>query len=332
MADQKTTAKTSVLLEETRIFEAPKELAENSNVMKWMKEKGFKTEREMRLWCSANYIQFWGEMAKTYADWFEPWASTLEWKPPYARWFVGGKCNVAYNCVDRHAQGAKKDKVAYIFVPEPVDQPTQKITYAMLEKEVNKFANGLKSLGVQKGDRVMLYMPMIPQLPIAMLAIAKIGAIHCIVFSGFSSGGLNSRIMDAEAKVVITVDGFYRRGKPLALKPNVDEATANTPSVQKVVVYKRTGVQVPMKEGKIFGGATWWPESLTYASARRWMPRIGCSSCTPPEPLASPRVSSTSTADIASVLLRLCTGSSILRTVMSGGAQLISDGSPATHT
>ena len=215
LAEEKATAKTSVLLEETRIFEAPKDLAENSNVMKWMKEKGFKTEREMRLWCSANYIQFWGEMAKTYADWFEPWSSTLEWKPPYAKWFVGGKCNVTHNCVDRHAQGAKKDKVAYIFVPEPTDQPTQKITYAQLEKEVNKFANGLKSLGVVKGDRVMLYMPMIPQLPIAMLAIAKIGAIHCIVFSGFSSGGLNSRIMDAEAKVVITVDGFYRRGKPL---------------------------------------------------------------------------------------------------------------------
>ena len=250
LAEQKATAKTSVLYEETRLFEPSKELVENSNVMKWMKEKGFKTERELRLWCSANYIQFWGEMAKTYADWFEPWSSTLEWKPPYAKWFLGGKCNVTYNCVDRHAMGAKKDKVAYIFVPEPTEQPTQKITYLQLSKEVNKFANGLKSLGVQKGDRVMLYMPMIPQLPIAMLAIAKIGAIHCIVFSGFSSGGLNSRILDAEAKVVVTADGFYRRGKPLPLKPNVDEATANTPSVQKVIVVKRTGIEVPMKQGK----------------------------------------------------------------------------------
>jgi len=250
MAEQKATAKTSVLYEETRVFEPSKELVENSNVMKWMKEKGFKTEREMRLWCSANYIQFWGEMAKTYADWFEPWSSTLEWIPPYAKWFVGGKCNVAYNSVDRHAKGAKKDKVAYIFVPEPTDQPTQKITYLELYKEVNKFANGLKSLGVQKGDRVMLYMPMIPQLPIAMLAIAKIGAIHCIVFSGFSTGGLNSRILDAEAKVVVTTDGLYRRGKPIPLKPNVDEATANTPTVQNVIVVKRTGLEVPMKQGK----------------------------------------------------------------------------------
>ncbi len=250
MAEQKATAKTSVLYEETRLFEPSKELVENSNVMKWMKEKGFKTERELRLWCSANYIQFWGEMAKTYADWFEPWSSTLEWIPPYAKWFVGGKCNVAYNSVDRHALGAKKDKVAYIFVPEPTDQPTQKITYLQLYKEVNKFANGLKSLGVQKGDRVMLYMPMIPQLPIAMLAIAKIGAIHCIVFSGFSSGGLNSRIMDAEAKAVITTDGLYRRGKPIPLKPNVDEATANTPTVKNVIVVKRTGLEVPMKQGR----------------------------------------------------------------------------------
>ncbi|MDD1736461.1 MAG: acetate--CoA ligase, partial [Methanothrix sp.] len=248
--EQKATAKTSVLYEETRVFEPSKELVENSNVMKWMKEKGIKTERELRLWCSANYIQFWGEMAKTYADWFEPWSSTLEWIPPYAKWFVGGKCNVAYNSVDRHAKGAKKDKVAYIFVPEPTDQPTQKITYLQLYKEVNKFANGLKSLGVQKGDRVMLYMPMIPQLPIAMLAIAKIGAIHCIVFSGFSSGGLNSRIMDAEAKAVVTTDGLYRRGKPIPLKPNVDEATANTPTVKNVIVVKRTGLEVPMKAGR----------------------------------------------------------------------------------
>ena len=140
---------------------------------------------------------------------------------------------MAYNAVDRHAAGAKADKVAYIFVPEPVDQPTQKITYADLAKRVNKLANGLKSLGVVKGDRVSIYMPMIPETPIAMLACAKIGAIHSVVFSGFSSGGLNSRVLDAESKVVITTDGFFRRGKPLPLKPNVDEATANTPSVQE---------------------------------------------------------------------------------------------------
>ena len=157
---------------------------------------------------------------------------------------------MTYNSVDRHAKGARKDEVAYIFVPEPTDQPTQKITYGDLYKEVNKFANGLKSLGVKKGDRITLYMPMVPQLPIAMLASAKIGAIHSIVFSGFSAGGLNSRILDAEAKVVVTTDGLYRRGKPIPLKPNVDEATTNTPSVQKVIVVKRTGIDIPMKQGK----------------------------------------------------------------------------------
>jgi acetyl-CoA synthetase len=248
MADQKAT--TSVLLEETRIFPAPKELAENSNVMQWMKKKGFTTEREMRAWTSQHYIQFWGEMAQTYADWFEPWAQVLNWQPPYAKWFVGGKCNVAYNAVDRHAKGAKKDKTAYIFVPEPVDQPTQRITYGQLYEMVNKFANGLKSLGVTKGDRVSIYMPMIPETAVAMVACAKIGAIHSVVFSGFSAGGLNSRILDAESKVVITTDGFYRRGKPIALKPNVDEAVSNAPSVQNVVVVKRTGIDIPMKAGK----------------------------------------------------------------------------------
>ncbi len=248
MAEQKAT--TSVLLEETRVFAPPKDLVENSNVMKWMKAKGFTTEREMRAWTGQNFIAFWDEMAKTYADWFEPWAQTLNWQPPYAKWFVGAKCNVAYNAVDRHATGAKKDKVAYIFVPEPTDQPTQKITYAELAKRVNKLANGLKSLGVTKGDRVSIYMPMIPETPIAMLACAKIGAIHSVVFSGFSAGGLNSRVLDAESKVVITTDGFFRRGKPLPLKPNVDEATANTPSVKNVVVVKRAGINVPMKEGK----------------------------------------------------------------------------------
>ena len=226
------------------------DLAESTNVMQWMKRRGFRSEREMRLWCSANYVEFWGEMAQTYANWFEPYAQVLNWQPPYAKWFVGGKINVAYNAVDRHTSKAKKDKVAYIFVPEPMDQPTQKITYAELAKAVNKFANGLKSLGIHKGDRVSIYMPMIPETPIAMLACAKIGAIHSVVFSGFSARGLNRRILDAESKVVVTTDGFFKGGKSLSLKPNVDEATANTPSVQNVVVVKRTSIDVPMKTGK----------------------------------------------------------------------------------
>jgi len=249
MAEQKA-ATTSVLLEETRVFTPSKELAENSVVMKWMKKKGFATEKEMRAWTGQNFIQFWGEMANDYAEFFEPYAQILEWKPPYAKWFVGGKINVAYNAVDRHALGANKDKVAYIFVPEPTDQPTRKITYGDLYKEVNKFANGLKSLGVKKGDRVSVYMPMIPETAMTMLACAKIGAIHSVVFSGFSAGGLGSRVQDAESVVVVTTDGFYRRGKPLALKPNVDEAVKDAPSVKNVVVVKRTGQEVPMTAGR----------------------------------------------------------------------------------
>ena len=152
-----------------------------------MKKKGFKTEKELREWCSKNYIEFWDEMAKEYIDWFKPYTKVLDDSGmPYFKWFTGGEVNITYNAVDRHAKGAKKDKVAYIWVPEPTDQPTQKITYGDLYKEVNKLANGLKSLGLKKGDRVSVYMPMIPQLPITVLACAKLGVIHSVVFSGFS--------------------------------------------------------------------------------------------------------------------------------------------------
>ncbi len=244
------TAKTSSLQEETRIFNTPQDIIEHSNAYQWMMKKGFKTEAEMRKWCSDNYIEFWDEMAKTYADWFEPYTKVLDDSgKPYYKWYTGGKINVAYNAVDRHAKGANKDKVAYHFIGEPVGD-VRDITYAQLYKEVNMMANALKSAGVVKGDRVVAYLPMIPELPITMLACAKIGAIHTVVFSGFSSGGLNSRVNDAEAKVVVTADGFYRRGKPLPLKPNVDEAMKTAPSVKKVVVVKRTGVSVPMQEGR----------------------------------------------------------------------------------
>jgi len=249
------TGKTKVLQEETRIFEPPKELVENSNVMKYMKKKGFKTEKELREWCSKNYIEFWDEMAKEYVDWFKPYSKVMDDSGmPYFKWFTGGEVNITYNCVDRHAKGAKKDKVAYIWVPEPTDQATQKITYGDLYKEVNKLANGLKSLGLKKGDRVSVYMPMIPQLPITVLACAKLGVIHSVVFSGFSSKGLSDRAADCGSRAIITTDGLYRRGKPVPLKPNVDEALAGAPSVEHVIVYKRTGIEVPWKDGR----DVWW--------------------------------------------------------------------------
>jgi acetyl-CoA synthetase len=166
------TAGRDVLADDKRLYLPPRELVENSNVMQWLRKKGFKTEAEMRTWTGENFVEFWDEMAKTYADWFEPYKSTLEWKPPYARWFVGGKCNVAYNAVERHANSWRRNKVAYIFVGEPVGD-VRKITYFELNREINKFANALKSVGVKKGDRVGIYLPMIPALPIANAGVCQ---------------------------------------------------------------------------------------------------------------------------------------------------------------
>ena len=235
------------------IYPPPKELAENSNILQWMRERGIQTYEEL-LERAKNYTWFWEEMAKE-LDWFQPWTQVLDWKLPFAKWFLGGKINIAYNALDRHMKTPRKDKVAYIFEGEPGE--VERWTYAQLYAETNKLANALKKLGVQKGDRVTIYLPMIPQVAIAMLACAKLGVIHSVVFSGFSSGALKDRILDAEAKVLITADGGYRRGKIIPLKKNADDALAETPGVQKVIVYKRTGQEdVPMKPDR----DVWWHE------------------------------------------------------------------------
>ena len=162
----------------------------------------------MRAWTAQNYVQFWDEMARTYANWFEPYKQVLdESGKPYYKWFVGGKCNVAYNAVDRHAHSWRMNKIAYYFIGEPVGD-VRAITYGELEHEVNKFANALKSMGVKKGDRVGMYLPMIPELSIAMLACAKIGAIHVVIFSGFSAGAARERLQDSEPMVLVTCDGL----------------------------------------------------------------------------------------------------------------------------
>jgi len=237
------------------LYYPPRDLVENSNVMQWMKKKGLKTEKEMRAWTSQHYVEFWDEMARTYADWFEPYRSVVQWKSPNASWFVGGKINVAHNAVDRHAHSWRRNKLAYIFVGEPVDD-VRKITYYELYREVCRFANALKSMGVKKGDRVGIYLPMIPELPVAMLACAKIGAVHVVVFSGFSAGAVRDRLEDSEPKVLVTCDGSYRRGKPIATKPQADEAIEGLKSIQKVVVVKRNGQETPMKEGR----DVWWDD------------------------------------------------------------------------
>lgn len=205
---------------------------------------------------------YWANQA-TQLDWFRPWDTVLQWDPPHARWFDGGEINVAYNCLDRHVNAGKGDKVAYYWEGENGDRKV--ITYAQLLEDVQRFANALKSLGVQRGDRVAIYMPMIVELPIAMLACARIGAPHTVVFGGFSAEALRDRINDAEAEVVITADGGYRRGKELALKEQVDNALADDacPSVNAVIVARRTGQAVTMQEGRDI----WWDEIVARQSA-----------------------------------------------------------------
>src|SRR3984957_17411033 len=187
---------------------------------------------------AADWEGFWAEQAGA-LDWFRAWDSVLEWDLPFARWFDGGTLNVSYNCLDRHVAAGRGDKVAFHWEGEPGDSRT--ITYAQLLVDVSRFANTLRGLGVGRGDRVAIYMPMIPELTVAMLACTRIGAVHSVVFGGFSWDALRDRILDAEARVVITADGGWRRGAPVALKPNVDAAVTESPCVDHVVVARRVG-------------------------------------------------------------------------------------------
>ncbi len=205
--------------------------------------------------------RFWSERAKEF-DWSRTWSTLLEWKPPFARWFVGGTINVSQNCVDRHARSARRNKAAIVWEGEAGEKRV--LTYAMLMREVNRFANVLKGLDVKRGDRVTIYMPMIPELPIAMLACARIGAIHSVIFGGFSAKAIHDRVEDAESEVIVTADGGYRRGNIVPLKRTVDEAVADLPVVRHVVVYARTKEAVPMRAGR----DVWWHEAMANADPR----------------------------------------------------------------
>jgi acetyl-CoA synthetase len=191
---------------------------------------------------------FWARQARELVTWFDDFDTVCEWNLPFAKWFVGGTLNVAYNCLDRHVEAGRGDRVAYHWEGEPGD--TRTYTYTDLKTEVCRFANVLKSLGVKKGDRVNIYLPMIPELPVAMLACARIGAPHSVVFGGFSADALSDRINDAQAKVLITADGGWRRGAAVPLKANADVALADTPSIEHVVVVRRTEADVDMKDGR----------------------------------------------------------------------------------
>jgi len=242
-----------VLLEEGRTFPPPEEFRQSGNL------------NDPGVWERADKDPegFWAEQAQQ-LDWFKTWDKVLEWDCPWAKWFIGGKLNVSYNCLDRHVKTARKNKAAIIWEGEPGDERV--LTYRDVWREVNKFSNVLKGLGVQKGDRVALYLGMVPELLIAMHACNRIGAVHSVVFGGFSAESLSDRINDASAKVLVTGDGGYRRGGIVPLKKNADEAVESCPSIENVVVVERVGSEsgAVMKEGRDH----WWHELM--ADAPLW--------------------------------------------------------------
>jgi acetyl-CoA synthetase len=239
----------SNLLHENRRFDPPEEFAAKANVTAAAYDEA-KRDR----------LAFWETQAKR-LHWDEPWTEVLDWSnAPFAKWFVGGKLNVAYNCVDRHVEAGNGDRVAFHWEGEPGD--TRTITYAQLKDEVCQAANALTELGVRSGDRVAIYMPMILETAIAMLACARLGAPHTVVFGGFSAESLRSRIEDCDASLVITADGGYRRGAPSALKPAVDDAVAGYPGVKKVLVVRRTGQDIAWDDSR----DVWWHELVARQS------------------------------------------------------------------
>jgi acetyl-CoA synthetase len=237
------------LLRESRQFPPPADLAARANVT-----------ADAYAQAQADRLAFWAEQAER-LHWHRRWDQVLDWSnPPFAKWFVGGQLNMAYNCLDRHVLAGRGDRIAYHWEGEPGD--TRTITYADLHRAVSQAANALTDLGIRAGDRVAIYLPMIPELPIALLACARIGATHSVVFGGFSVDALRGRIQDANAKLVITADGGFRRGAPSALKPTVDESVKDCPSIEHVLVVRRTGQEIGWEPGRDL----WWHETVDRAS------------------------------------------------------------------
>ncbi len=238
------------VLQEQRVFAPPEALAATAQI------GSLEAYRELVARVEADPDSFWGEQAREHLHWFTPFQQVLDWShPPFARWFEGGTTNVAYNCLDRHLDGPRADQTALIWEGEPGDVRT--FTYRQLHAEVGKAANALRSLGIGKGDLVALYMPMVPEAAIAMLACARIGAPHSVVFGGYSAEALRERLIDGSAKAVITADGGFRKDKPVALKPAVDQALADgCPTVEHVLVVRRTGEPVSVTSGRDH----WWHE------------------------------------------------------------------------
>ena len=249
MAEQVVTTSPNIdsVLIEKRTFDPPAEFSRKSHV------KSMEDYRRLYKTAESDPEKFWADIARE-LHWFQPWTKVLEWNLPWAKWFIGGKINLSYNCLDRHMSTARRTKPAIIWEGEPGEVRT--LTYEQLLKEVCKLANGLKSLGIKSGDRVALYMGLTPELAIAMLACARIGAVHSVIFGGFAAHALVDRITDAQAVAVITQDTGYRRGGEVKLKATVDEALEQCPSVKSVVVFRRSGSAVSMKQGRDH----WWHE------------------------------------------------------------------------
>jgi acetyl-CoA synthetase len=234
----------SILIEE-RLFTPSSDVVDNANITAYMKAKGFDDFESFYQWSLENREEFWNDMAKE-LDWFEPWQTTFQWTTkPFFQWFTGGKFNIVYNCLDRHMNTPVQDKVAYYW--EGDSGATRTLTYKDMYVAVNRMAKALQNLGVKKGDRVAIYMPMIPELPMALLAVARLGAVHNVVFGGFAASSLRDRINDSNAKVIITADSNFRGGKLIELKKIADEAAAECPTVEKVLVVRHSGLEVAMK-------------------------------------------------------------------------------------
>jgi acetyl-CoA synthetase len=232
----------TMLLEERR-YESDPEFARQANAQPEIYERDFE--------------EFWETEGRNRVTWFQPFERLLEWEPPYAKWYLGGKLNVCFNCVDRHVEAGKGGKVAYYWEGEPEDE-RRELTFADLQEEVVRFANALKELGVRKGTPVGIYMGMVPELPIAMLACTRLGAPHTVVFGGFSADALSGRLNDMECELLITQDEAWRKGNRVPLKRNADEAIAASPSVKRAVVLRRTGGDVPMQDGR----DVWWHDAV----------------------------------------------------------------------
>ena len=236
-------------LQETRVFTPPPEFAANAHV------KSFEEYEQIYNDAAKDPEAFWAKQAEA-LNWFKKWNTVLEWKEPHAKWFVGGKINASYNCLDRHLNSWRKNKAAFIWEGEPGEIRT--LTYLQMYRQVCKFSNVLKKLGVKKGDRVALYMPLVPELAIAMLACSRIGATHTVIFGGFSADAIRDRVNDCECKMIVTADGGFRRGSEIKLKEVVDNAVVQCPGVRSVVVFKRTGSELRMKPGRDH----WWHEMM----------------------------------------------------------------------